>query len=228
MQNYKIIDLTHEVNPEIPTWDLTCGYFVKTMRDYRHCEGDFKFRSQDLDIRASAGTHIDSPAHCFENAPDVSEIPIEQLVAPCIVIDVSDRAHENYKVLVQDIELFEKKYHEIKSGTFVIIYTGWSRLWDQPKKYHNNLVFPSVSGDTAKFLVQKQIIGLGIDTLSPDCDEKGSFVHAIVLGAHKYIVENIAHANLLPPVGSTILIMPLKAKGAAESPIRLIGLVSQT
>jgi len=225
MQNYKIIDLTHEVHPDIPTWDLTCGYYVKTMRDYRHCDGEFKFRSQSLDIRASAGTHIDSPAHCFEGEPDVSDIPVEQLIAPCIVIDVSDRAHERYKVSVADIELFEKKYGEIKAGTFVIFYTGWSRFWNDPKKYHNNLVFPSVSADTAKLLLKRQVVGIGIDTLSPDCDEKGSFVHAILLGAHKYIVENVAHAHQLPPIGSIILVMPLKVKGAAESPIRLIGMV---
>lgn len=67
-EDNEVIDLTHVVHPEIPTRDMTCGCFVKTMRDYHHCEGDFKFRSQALDIRASAGTHIDSPSHCFEGA----------------------------------------------------------------------------------------------------------------------------------------------------------------
>lgn len=51
--------------------------------------------------------------------------------------------------------------------------------------------------------------------------------HATILGAGKFIIENIANADKLPQTGSTILIMPLKTKGAAESSIRLIGLVNK-
>lgn len=225
MQPDKIVDLTHEVHPEIPTWDLTCGYFIKTMRDYHHCEGDFKFRSQSFDIRASAGTHIDAPSHCYEGGITVSEIPIEHLIVPCIVIDVSHQKDPHYKATVQDIQEFEKKHGIIKPKSFVIFYTGWSRFWDEPKKYHNNLVFPSISADAAQLLVERNVVGLGIDSLSPDCDEKGSFVHAIILGAGKFIIENVANANKLPATGSTIFIMPLRIQGAAESPVRLIGLI---
>lgn len=221
----EFIDLTHEVHPEIPTWDLTCGYFVKTMRDYHHCEGEFKFRSQALDIRASAGTHIDSPAHCFEGASDVSEIPLEQLIVPCVVIDVSDRKDERYKLSKADIEEFERSHGKIKPGFFVLIHTGWSNYWENPKRYSNNHVFPCVSKEAAEELLRRDVVGLGIDTLSPDCDEKGSFVHAILLGAGKLIIENVKGANQLPPVGARLLIMPLKVKGAAESPIRLVGII---
>lgn len=225
MKQYKFIDLTHKVNPDIPTWDLTCGYYVKTMRDYKHCPGEFKFRSQALDIRASAGTHIDSPAHCFEGARDVSDIPIEELICPCIVIDVANKADEKYKVCIADIENFEKKYGTIQPGTFVLVHTGWSKFWNNPKKYHNNLIFPSVSAQAAEFLLERQITGLGIDTLSPDCDEKGSFVHKILLGANKFIIENVANLEKMPEFGSNILIMPLNIEGAAESPIRLVGMI---
>ncbi len=225
MENYKIIDLTHKVHPDIPTWDLTCGYYVKTMRDYKHCPGEFKFRSQALDIRASAGTHIDSPAHCFEGARDVSDISIKELICQCVVINVSDKAHEKYKVSVEDIENFEKNYGIIKPRTFVLVNTGWSKFWNDPAKYHNNLRFPSVSAQAAELLLKRNIAGLGIDTLSPDCDEKGSFVHKILLGADKFIIENVANPQEVPEFGAEILIMPLNVQGAAESPIRLVGIV---
>lgn len=225
MENYKIIDLTHKVHPDIPTWDLTCGYYVKTMRDYKDCPGEFKFRSQALDIRASTGTHIDSPAHCFEGARDVSDLSVKELVCPCVVIDVSQKANETYKVTSADIAEFEKTYGAIKPGSFVLFYTGWSKFWHEPSKYHNNLSFPSVSAEVAELLLKKDIAGIGIDTLSPDCDERGSFVHAILLGANKYIVENVAYNEEMPAVGAYILVMPLNAQGAAESPVRLIGMV---
>lgn len=227
MEQFKATDLTHKIKPDIPTWDLTCGYYIKTMRDYRHCPGEFKFRSQALDIRASAGTHIDSPAHCFEGSRDASELTLEELISPLIVINVSEKAAQNerYKVSLEDIENHEKKHGKIKPKTFVLFYTGWSRFWNEPIRYHNNLVFPSVSADVAKLLLERDIVGIGIDTLSPDCDEKGFFVHSILLGSNKYIVENVANAQQLPASGAFILVMPLNAEGAAESPIRLVALI---
>ena len=199
MEKFKIIDLTHKVHAAIPTWDLSCGYHIKTMCDYKDCAGEFKFRAQALDIRASAGTHIDSPSHCFEGGRDVSDLTIEELVCPCVVIDVSQKADEKYKVTVADIEEFENKYGPIKPGSFVLFYTGWSKYWNEPSKYHNNLSFPSVSKEVATVLLQKQIAGIGIDTLSPDSDEQGSFfVHSILLGANKYIVENVAYDERMP------------------------------
>jgi len=225
MENYKIIDLTHKINPGIPTWDLTCGYHIKTIFDYKDFPGEFKFRVQVLDIRASAGTHIDSPAHCFEGARDVSDISINELICPCVVINVSEKSNEKYKVSIEDIENFEAKYGTIKSGTFVLINTGWSKFWNDPKKYHNNLTFPSVSAEVAELLLERQISGLGIDTLSPDCDEKGFFVHKILLGADKFIIENVANLEMMPESCSEILIMPLNLQGAVESPIRLVGMV---
>ncbi len=228
LKNHIFIDLTHQVHPEIPTWDMTCGYYIKTMRDYKHCEGEYKFRSQALDIRASAGTHIDTPSHCFEGAADVSEIPLKDLIVPCAVINVSNHAHERYKATVKDIEQFEQQYGTIQPNSFVMFYTGWSKHWSNPQKYHNGLIFPSISAEAAKLLLQRNIVGLGIDTLSPDCDEKGSFVHALILGANKYIIENInANAEKLPATGATLLVMPLCVKDAAESPIRLIGIIEK-
>jgi kynurenine formamidase len=227
---YRCIDLTHTVHPDIPTWDLTCGYYVKTMRDYRHCPGEFKFRSQALDIRAGAGTHIDAPSHCFEKARNISDLRIEELIRPCVVIDCTMQAKHNdkYKFLVADIENFEQKYGMIPDGAFVLFYTGWSCYWNEPYKYHNNFSFPSISAEVAHILRARNIAGLGIDTLSPDCDETGSWVHAIILGADKYIVENIANAGSMPATGAYIMIMPLKVQEATESPIRLIGMVPES
>ena len=41
----------------------------------------------------------------------------------------------------------------------------------------------------------------------------------------KYLVENVANADKLPPVGSFSLVMPILTEGGTEAPIRLIGLV---
>jgi kynurenine formamidase len=50
-------------------------------------------------------------------------------------------------------------------------------------------------------------------------------VHGAVLGAGKYLVENIKDAHLLPPAGSFVGVFLLKIKEASESPIRLVGFI---
>lgn len=128
----------------------------------------------------------------------IDELNLNDLLAPCLVIDVSAKVHERYSVSVADIEEFEEKHGLIKTGSFIIIQTGWERFWGEPEKYRNNLVFPCVSNAAAHFLLKRNIAGLGIDTLSPDRPEEDYPVHAALLGAGKYIVENIANSAKLP------------------------------
>jgi kynurenine formamidase len=207
----------------IPCWDNDCGFQQNTVLDYIDCNTDVKFRVQKIKMHAGIGTHIDAPAHCIPGTLTIEDIPLKKLITSCIVIDVSQKANANYSVTCNDIHDFEKKYGEIPKSIFVIIYTGWERFWTQPDKYRNNLIFPSVSKEAAELLLMRDIVGLGIDTLSPDRQEDGFPVHQLLLNAGKYIIENIANCNQLPPIGASIIALPMKIKDGTEAPVRLIG-----
>lgn len=222
---YKIIDLTHTLDETNPSWNGGCGFQHQIKLDYKDCDTPVKFRVQQIKMHAGMGTHIDAPAHCFADGKTVEQLALSDLSAACVVIDVSHQIHERYSVSVYDVETFEATHGKIPPKSFVIIRTGWEQYWQQPKKYHNNHIFPCVSGEVAHFLLERQILGLGIDTLSPDRPENGYPVHAAILGAGKYIIENVANSEALPPTGSHALALPIKTKGGTEAPIRLIALV---
>lgn len=223
----KYIDLTHELNNNIPAWDLSCGFHDKIVLDYNQCDRPAKFRVQAIDCPAGIGTHMDAPAHCFPGAKTIDQFFVEQCRKPCVVINITDKAHadERYLLSIQDIKLFESTNGEIAQNSFVIVHTGWSKYWNNPEKYHNNLLFPSVSVEAAEYLLSKNISGLGIDTLSPDIGDSDFGVHRILLGANKFIIENIAQADLMPVAGADVLILPLKIKGGTEAPVRLVGVL---
>ena len=221
---YKIIDLTHTLAENSPSWGGNCGFKNQVKLDYSDCPSEFKFRVQQIKMHAGIGTHMDAPAHCIPGGETIDEIPLSNLIAPCVVIDVSEHIRERYSVSCDDIKLFEKKYGRIIPHSFVMIRTGWEQFWDQPEKYRNNHIFPSVLGEAAQFLLDREVVGLGIDTLSPDRPENGFPVHTLFLGAGKYIIENAANLKNLPPINSFILSLPLKTKGGTEAPMRLIGL----
>lgn len=221
----KFIDLTHELSSDIPCWEGDCGFQHRAILDYEQCKIEPKFRVQELQMKAGAGTHMDAPSHCIPGAKDIADFSLEQLIFPCVVIDISDRADASYCLTGADIDQYEKQYGKIVAGSFVIVYTSWERYWSDPAKYRNNYHFPSVSQGAAELLLTRDIAGIGIDTLSPDCPDKNFIVHQLLLGQGKIIVENIANAKLLPPKGAYLFVVPLKMAGATESPIRLIGLI---
>jgi len=224
---YKIIDLTHTINQKTPSWDGGCGFKHEVEIDYADCQGEVKFKVQKIKMEAGIGTHIDAPAHVMPGAATVEKLELKNLICSCVCIDVSKSAGADFQLMADDVVAFEKKHGQIYAGSFVIVYTGWDCYWEQPEKYRNKLQFPTVSESAALILIKKKIVGLGIDTLSPDCPSNGFLVHKHLLGTGKYIVENIANASQLPPVGSFTLTMPIKGEGLTEAPVRLIGLINR-
>lgn len=224
-KEFKIIDLTHSLSVETPSWNGESGFELSIETDYEDCVSPNLFRTQKIKSNGGIGTHMDAPAHVVPGGRAIDQLTLEELVTDCAVIDVSYETDENYVIMPSSIEKFEKKYREIKPNTFVIFYTGWDKFWNDREKYNNNHKFPSVDVSTAEFLLKRNIAGLGIDTLSADTGKNGFPVHRAILSANKYLVENIANAKELPPVGAKVLVLPIKVKGGTEAPIRLIALI---
>jgi len=208
----------------VPTWNGPCGFHIEVTKNYGEGRG-VKFRNQTLALEAGVGTHMDAPVHCIPGALTIADLALEDLIAPCVVIDVSEKAYETYSLPIEDIESFEIQHGKIEEGSFIIVYTGWARFWADPLAYRNEYRFPSVTREAAELLLSRNIKGLGIDTLSPDRPESGYPVHELLLSAGKYIIENVANANLLPSKGCLSFALPLKIQGATESPIRLVAML---
>lgn len=223
--HFKIVDLTQPLSPNVPTWDGTHGFCLEMKTDY-----DQVFRVQHIKMHAGIGTHIDAPSHRIQGGLSVADISVEQLVVPICMIDVSGKAGANYEISVQDIEDYEREHGLISSNSLVIAFTGWSRFWMDADAYRNmdvngQMHFPAFSAKSVEFLLQRNIAGIAIDTLSPDCLDPDFTVHQLILGAGKYIIENIADCSQLPSRGSYAIALPLRVENGTESPMRIIALI---
>lgn len=223
LTSLKAIDLTQQLSSTVPTWNGSCGFCLETKKDY-----DQVFCVQQMKLHAGVGTHMDAPSHRFQGAPSIADIPLEQLIAPICLIDVSD-ADADYEISVKDIHDFEKKHGTIEHNSLVIGFTGWHRFWQNSDAYRNldadgQMHFPAFSAEAAELLLKRGVAGIAIDTLSPDCRDQEFPVHKLILGAGKYIIENIADCSHIPPKGSYAIALPLRAE-STESPIRIIALV---
>jgi kynurenine formamidase len=225
LEDFKVVDLTHALSSHSPTWNGSCGFCADIKKDY-----DQMFRVQKLSMHAGVGTHMDAPSHRFQGARSIDKIPVDRLIAPLRVIDVSQKCHQDLCISLEDVENHEKNFGAILQGSLVIGFTGWSKFWNFPDQYrnideHNQMHFPAVSFEAASLLLERDIVGLGIDTLSPDCLDQSYPVHKLLLGADKYIIENIADCSAIPASGAYAIALPLKVFNCTECPIRLISLV---
>ena len=218
------IDLSQTIKPGIPDWDGCCGFqFSETNYPNDICV-------QDMVTPLGIGTHMDAPLHMIKNGIDIATINPSQLMVLAVVIDISDRTDANYFLTLEDVQDFEIEYGAIQPNQLILIHTGWSKYWGQPDKYRNvnangQRQFPGVSVEVANYLVSKSIVGIGIDTLSPDGGHIGFPVHKILLGAGLYILENLCQLDKLPPVGTKIIALPMKIKNGSEAPTRVIAKV---
>lgn len=232
MKIKKIVDLTHTLNEHNPTWDGLQSFEMHTILDYHQCAGKTKFKLQAISFKKTGtGTHIDSPAHCFEGKATAGQIPLAQLCVPAYVIDISAKATADYLLSVDDILQFEKIHGAIQKNSLVIVYSGWSKHWHDAKKYRNEnaqgiMQFPSISAEAAQLLIERDAAGIGIDTLSTDCPGSGDPVHYIMLSNEKYQIENLANCDQLPPVGAFVVALPLKVQ-STESPTRVIAFIME-
>jgi kynurenine formamidase len=210
-----LLDLTHTLREGIPLWDESCIYQVQLKAD----TGSFKL--MQLAMECSAGTHLDAPYHLNPEGLTIDKIPLENLVVDCKTIHIPE-ADQDFKLTVDDLKNFEIKSGPIRQHQFILIHTGWDRHWHDPIRYMNNYHFPSISKEAAKYLVEKKIVGIGIDTPSPDSTDSDFSVHSILLRNNIYIVENVAHAGRMPP-NAKVMIFPLKGGGLSEAPVRMVG-----
>ena len=223
-----IIDLTYPLNKDNAYWPGP-SYSPFKYEAVATLEKNGVF-SGTYSTPEHLGTHIDAPNHFEDNQPSVDKLRLENLIGHASVIDISGKVERNadYELLIEDIISWEKLNGQIQSGSIVLLNTGWGKKWNDYDKYKNadkarKLHFPGFSEDAASFLVEERNIkGIGIDTLSADHGISSDFaVHHILNGSSKYILENIANLDKLPPKGAMLIIAPIKIEGGSGGQARI-------
>ena len=95
----KWVDLTHSFNEKSVYWP-TAEMFKKTEVFAGYTEGGFYYSAYNFSAAEHGGTHMDSPIHFAEGAFTADQVPLEQLIGPGFVIDVSAQAAKNVDYLV--------------------------------------------------------------------------------------------------------------------------------
>ena len=232
----KLVDLTYPFDERTIYWPTNKAFqWEKT--DWGMTAGGYWYASANFAASEHGGTHMDAPIHFGKGQHAVDEIPIQRLVGPAVVVDVTPGVvrDRDYRLTVEDLKAWEARHGRIPDGAIVLMYSGWGRHWPDKGKYLGSdtpgdpktLHFPGFSKEAAEFLVkERKIDGVGIDTPSIDHGPSTNFIaHQILNGANLYALENVANLDKLPQKGATLIALPIKIKGGTGGPVRIIAIL---
>ena len=239
LSRQRIVDLSHPYGASTVFWPTSPTKFKLDVLAQGKTDAGYFYAANTLCTPEHGGTHLDAPYHFSESGRTTEQIPLEQLVAPAVVIDVTARAaaDRDYRLTPADVTAFESSGGRIAPGTIVLLRTGWSRHWPNAKAYlgddtpgdASKLSFPSYGADAAKLLVEeRRVAALGIDTASIDYGKSTDFqVHRIAAARNVPGLENLTSLDQLPPRGAVVIALPMKIEKGSGGPLRAIALVSK-
>lgn len=212
----KIIDLSHTLKTGMPVFPGdTPPKFNKVMTHKNN--GAQVIR---MEIATHHGTHLDCPLHFFPNGKstensDISSFYGNAFLADCRHFGAGQEIPASYLDALQI---------DWGKTSWIILYTGWYKHWGTEKYFEN---FPVLSTEAAQFLVDKKIVGIGLDVISIDAIHSTTYpVHQIILGNGLYIVENLNNLHEIGFNYFNFATFPLKVNEGDGSPVRAVGILN--
>ena len=234
----KIVDLSHPYDADTIFWPTEDGFKLEKEQDGINDKG-FYYASNKFTTAEHGGTHIDAPRHFAQGHETVDQIPLDRLMGPAILIDVSARSQQNpdYLISPEDLQQWERDNGAIPAGAIVIFKTGYAKRWPDRKSYLGTdehgaqavakLHFPGISPEAARWLADNRSIkAVGLDTASIDYGQSTMFeTHRTLFAKDIPAFENLADLDGLPAKGFSIIALPMKIGGGSGGPLRVVALL---
>ena len=234
---FTVIDMTHSFDADTIYWPTEDGFRLEVGFE-GVSDGGYYYASNRYAAADHGGTHLDAPKHFAEGRQAADEVPLDRLMGPACVIDVTEPAgtDRDYRLSVADIEAWESRNGRIPAGCIVLLNTGYARYWPDRASYMGtellgdegvaNLHFPGFSEQSAVALAARGAAAVGIDTPSIDYGQSKDFI------VHRYLYardipgfENVTNLDALPETGAFVIALPMKIATGSGAPLRIIGLV---
>jgi len=232
------VDLSWDFSSETIYWPTAKPFTLEVVSD-EVTPGGYYYAANNFSAAEHGGTHLDAPIHFAAGHHTTDQIPLDQLVGPAVVIDVSAKAaaSPDYRFEPADITGWEKEHGQIPAGTIVLVRTGWGSRWPDRLKYLGTsktgpeavpeLHFPGIDPEAARLFVERKVDAVGIDTPSIDYGQSKTFdTHQILFAANIPGFENVAHLDQLPDTGAFVIALPMKIKGGSGGPLRIVAVLS--
>jgi kynurenine formamidase len=230
----KVLDLTHTLSPKFPVIPIPGLTFPMKMSAIATLEKNGVYANK-WELIEHNGTHIDAPCHFIARQPTLEQLPVQSLLAPAAVIDLSERARKDPDTMLSadDVLAWEKTHGKLPAGAVLFMYSGWDAKAGDPKAFLNmdrsdTMHFPGFAPKTCDFLVnERDVSGIGVDTISFDVGpDKEYKAHKALFRGGKWALECVADLGKIPPAGAHVFVGASKVEGASGGPARVVAVWS--
>ncbi len=224
----RVVDLTHTLRADFPTFGGTPAFEMERVLTFAR-DG---YNVNRFTYFEHVGTHFDAPIHFSAEGATVDRIPVESLVCPLVVLDVRQKAaaQPDYQATPDDLAAHEAAHGRIPAGACLALNSGWETRAGGAAFRNldagNVMRFPGFRPDVAPLLIERNLAGVAVDTLSLDHGSSTSFAfHTQWLGSGRWGIECIAGLSALPPTGATLVAGAPKVAGGTGGHGRVLALV---
>ena len=223
----RTMDLTHRLVRAFPSFFGPQAVFDTVLTDFDTAG----FFSKQWTLVEHIGTHVDSPGHFDQGNRLVDDLTPSDLVAPIVVIDITEKAADDPNAMVEpeDLVAFERRHGRIPERALVCMNSGWDSKVDNGDDFRGgsgfpDLNFPGFSIDATDWLVaRRDPVGIGLDTMSLDPGNSATFdVHFGFLATGRYGVESLANLGSIPPRGALGFVGPIPWEDGSGAPCKVI------
>jgi kynurenine formamidase len=180
------------------------------------------------------GTHIDAPCHFDERAPCLDAVPLADLFAEAVVIDLTDRAagDPDAELTADDLAAWQAAHGAFPERCAVLLRSGWDNRWPSQARFANQdaagvMHFPGFSRAAVERLTASpRVLGIGTDTFSIDPGRDARYEgHRVLSAGGKWALECLANLRRLPARGARLFVGAPKVERASGGPARVIAWV---
>jgi len=174
-ENRKIYDISMKITNDMPVYKGKEAKRPKITND-----GDFSSGSAyetRLEMNLHTGTHLDRPLHMIPGGDKLDTLRLEQVVTNCKVVDLT-----GVKEYITEKDLVDKN---IEEGDFILLKTRNSF----ENILETNFIYLEETG--AKYLKERKIKGVGIDSLGIERNQPKHPTHIMLLENDIVILEGL-------------------------------------
>jgi len=212
----RVVDLSHEIHSDIPVYP---GTAPPTLTPTNSIVQD-GFAETLISMYSHTGTHMDAPAHIFSAGRSLDQFPAGQFFGQACVADVSRCSGREISV-----DALKRLQPTLTEVDFLLLKTDWSHHWGSPEYFQE---FPFLSCDSAEWICQFSLKGVGIDTISVDRIENEALpAHHQLLAREILIIENLTNLAAIHCERFFFSCLPLKLRAADGSPVRAVAIETE-
>jgi arylformamidase len=222
----EIVDLGHPLYTGMPchaaevTAFWTVDSFAKTER---MSQGRMRLQNKMMLLSEHTGTHFDAPSHFDPDGLSVDQIPIERLILPGHLLDLTHKAAHDAIEPSDLVAAEQASGREIAAGCALFVRTGQDVNWGAEDFFTER---PYVTAEAAQWLVDKQIGLFCTDLIAIDNPEEWwEPTHTAFLGGGVPMVQQLNNLGQLVGVDFTFVVLPLPMRGGTASPVRPVALI---